>query len=943
MGESAVTPEALALFERLLALPAPDHARELETLKRTRPDLYLQVAALVESDRSASAQGFLEDSAALAAGDTPAALAAGQMLGVYRLERRIGAGGMGEVWLGARADGRYQGQVAIKVLHPALARSALRERFLREGQILASLSHPHIARMLDAGAAEPGLLYLVLEHIDGERIDRWCEQRQLDVPAKLRLFLQVCDAVSHAHTRLVVHRDLKPSNILVTSAGQAKLLDFGIAKMLETSEAAADATELTRLGGRALTPEYAAPEQVCGKPITTATDVYSLGVILFALLSGQRPYGTPTSTPAQLEHDVTDTEPRRLSEVAPRERRKALRGDLDNIVAKALKKKPAERYASVQALADDLSRFLIFQPVSARPDSLGYRARKFLRRNRVGVAAGVTVALALVTGIAAALWQAQLAQAESTRAQAEAGRATATKNFLISLFRASDPRIASDRPRSAITAQELLDLGAVRIEKEFEGQPELQIELLGLTADIYESGLANEERYAALQKRRIELARAHYGPAHPIVLEGLLNEVIGAVYRLEFAKAGQLLDEVDALLRTSGQDRSILRAKWWGVKSGFIRESGGRYDDMHRALQESLALNEALAPNSSDHGFVLGMAARNHGRVGDYVQARRVSEQALAVIEAAPDRNDAYLPTLLMQHAAYLEQLGDFAGAERAYERAETMARRTIGERHGSYWEPRANHANLLHRRGERERAHRMFDEMLPTIPSDWKTGSHDYWARAAYADRLIAEGRPAEAIPLFEAGLRKFGRPYGGDGVIWMERLAFAYDGVGRTAEARGWLKAAVEEAFASLPEARLALIVRERWASFRLNHAQPGDADFAAAEAEFRTVLASVANRPWLEAARAQAGLARIAIARGDAGKALEQSRLALAALDGVQELYDVREQPQIWLVHSAALRATGDVAGARQWAQRALEASTRYDHPTAASIKRAKAALR
>ena len=223
--------------------------------------------------------------------------------GAYQLERQVGLGGMGEVWLARRIDGRFEGAVALKVLHAHVAQSAARERFVREGKILGQLSHPHIARLLDAGATPLGILYFVLEYVEGKPVDQWCDEQSLDVPARLRLFLQVCDAVAHAHAHLVIHRDLKPPNILVTAQGEIKLLDFGIAKLVE-SEKPAEETELTRLSGRALTPDFAAPEQILGQPVTTATDVYSLGILLYVLLSGRRPYSRQHMTGRELERDV---------------------------------------------------------------------------------------------------------------------------------------------------------------------------------------------------------------------------------------------------------------------------------------------------------------------------------------------------------------------------------------------------------------------------------------------------------------------------------------------------------------------------------------------------------------------------------------------------------------------------------------------------------------
>ena len=342
----------------------------------------------------------------------------GATMGAYTLLSTIGRGGMGTVWLAERADGRFDRQVAIKFLNVAFAGRG-EDRFKREGRILARLAHPHIAQLLDAGVSAAGQPYLVLEHVDGERIDEYCDRHGLDLHARLRLFLDVLDAVAQAHASLIVHRDIKPSNVLVAHDGGVKLLDFGIAKLLEDEEGGAP-TALTAEGAAALTPAYAAPEQVTGQPVSTATDIYSLGVLLYGLLTGRHPAGERTS-PADLVRAIVETEPTRPSEAVTRTRpadavsaddaatkrasspdklRRLLRGDLDTIVGKALKKNPAERFTSVTALAEDIRRYLRHEPISARPDSLLYRTRKFVRRNRLAVGA----ALVTIAGLSAGLY-----------------------------------------------------------------------------------------------------------------------------------------------------------------------------------------------------------------------------------------------------------------------------------------------------------------------------------------------------------------------------------------------------------------------------------------------------------------------------------------------------------------------------------------------------------
>lgn len=412
------------LLDELLDLDGPARSARLASLREQEAALADELQALLAREAGLDGAGFL------ASPVLPRQLAqTGQTLGAYTLEQEIGRGGMGSVWSARRTDGRFEGRVAIKFLASGLFGQGNAGRFAREGQILARLAHPHIARLLDAGVTPDGAQpYLVLEYVeDGEPIDRHCQRLQLDARARVRLFLDVLAAVAHAHNRLILHRDLKPSNILVDRQGSVKLLDFGIAKLLQKDgddkADAGAATELTRQAGRAFTPNYAAPEQVQGDEVTTATDVYALGVLLYLLLGDSHPTAPNQPTASQLEQlrTLVEVEPRRLSELLRGQGNKAgareLRGDLDTIVAKALKKTPAQRYANAADLAEDLRRWLNHEPITARPDSRAYRLRKFLRRHRVGVAAGSLAALGLSAGIGLALWKGR--EAHEQRVQAE--------------------------------------------------------------------------------------------------------------------------------------------------------------------------------------------------------------------------------------------------------------------------------------------------------------------------------------------------------------------------------------------------------------------------------------------------------------------------------------------------------------------------------------------
>jgi serine/threonine-protein kinase len=403
-------------LDQALALTDDARAAWLSSLREQDPALAAQLGALLDEHRVLAQEGFLENRRWALPNSTGLA---GQALGPYTLISQIGHGGMGSVWLARRSDGRFERKAAVKFVNIALAGRATEERFKREGSILGRLTHPHIAELLDAGISSDGQPYLILEYVDGPTIDQYCDQHKLDLEARVRLFLDVLSAVAHAHANLIVHRDIKPSNVLVTTGGEVKLLDFGIAKLLEGEGQTGAATLLTHEGGSALTPEYAAPEQLTGQPVTTATDVYALGVLLYVLLSGRHPAGSGLHSPAELVKAVLDLEPPRVSEATtadnskliaerrgatPDKLRRELRGDLDTIVGKALKKSPQERYASVTEFANDLQRYLKHEPISARPDTLAYRTAKFVRRNRTVVVLTATAIVLVIGSLSSGLY-----------------------------------------------------------------------------------------------------------------------------------------------------------------------------------------------------------------------------------------------------------------------------------------------------------------------------------------------------------------------------------------------------------------------------------------------------------------------------------------------------------------------------------------------------------
>ena len=473
-----IKPQVALLFEKLSDLPQEQRERYYD-VHAIDGETRCEVEALLgfDRDRDNRIRDVLGEAACLLAVSNPSALP-GTTCGPYRLLRLLGRGGMGSVYLAERSDGEVRQQVAIKFLHTGGDEPSRHARFLRERQILAGLNHSGIARLLDAGHTPDGQPYLVMEYVDGTAIDVYA--RRLQLRDRLRLFVSVCDAVAHAHRSLIVHRDLKPSNILIDSAGNPKLLDFGVAKLLEEEGQQSAVTLLTRDVGAPLTLQYAAPEQVTGGPVTTATDVYAMGVLLYVLLTGSHPLGTGTLPPAALVRAIVESAPPPMSESleaapgsseSPDKLRRSLRGDLDTIAAKALKKDPMARYGTVAALADDIVRHLQDEPIAARPDSLVYHTAKFIRRRRMAVALAGAAFLGVAGGVFSTIRQAQIARGQRDFAVRQLLRAEATNDLNEFLLRDA-------AERKAFTVKELLGRAEHIVERQRDGEDSSRIDLL---------------------------------------------------------------------------------------------------------------------------------------------------------------------------------------------------------------------------------------------------------------------------------------------------------------------------------------------------------------------------------------------------------------------------------------------------------------------------------
>jgi eukaryotic-like serine/threonine-protein kinase len=674
-----------ALLDQALDLDGPERERWLEALHQEQPEDAAQLERLLTEESLLDAQGFL--SHGIAGPGSNSQSLAGRRLGAWTLEQPIGHGGMGTVWLARRSDGRFEGTAAIKLLNLALLTPTGIERFRREGSALARLSHRNIGRLIDAGVAEDaagfGQPYLVLELVDGSRIDRYCDDRRLDPTERLVLFQQVLAAVAHAHANLIVHRDLKPSNVLVTADGTVKLVDFGIAKLVGADDGAGERTELTEAAGSPLTPEYAAPEQVAEGTVTTATDIYALGVLLYLLLAGVHPTAQAEMPTAERLRRLLESEPPHLSEAVvmragrpageadqiaerrrsvPQRLRQTYAGDLDNIVAKALRKEPSQRYATATAFAEDIGRFLRVEPVLARPATLGYRAGKFVRRYRAAVGAGVAVALLLVLATVVAVSQARearrqrdVATEQRDEAVYEQQRAEASSGFMRSLLQSIAPA------GQAFTTQDLLDRGRKLLETDYRGDPRFVARMMVELADHYWE-LVDRRTVVELLARADTLAELHGETETAAYASCRLAETRGDAMDIEPARAS--MDRARWLLSRVPAPRLEVRAACLRAEAvmAYLRE---RRDSAVVLARQALTLLRAAGDSSSDQ-YQLAIAELQEDLFGVNRTrgALEASQEALAALRRAGRAQTLPFEHELSNEAYFRYQLGEFRQAD---------------------------------------------------------------------------------------------------------------------------------------------------------------------------------------------------------------------------------------------------------------------------------------
>lgn len=625
-------PELEQLLDHALELTGASREEWLVQLRTDAPALAETITALLSADARADQRGFLEP--------RPATLT-GSQVGHYTLINSLGHGGMGSVWLARRTDGRFDGYAAVKLMNLSLMSATGQARFRREGTALARLTHHAIARLLDAGVASTGQPYLVLEYVDGQRIDVHADAASLSQHQRIDLLLQVMDAVGHAHANLVVHRDLKPSNILVTADGQVKLLDFGIAKLLQ-EQGEEEQTALTAAAGSALTPDYASPEQIRGENITTATDVYALGVLLYIILSGKHPTRGAATTPIESARSILEVEPRRLG-----------LGDLDTIIAKALRKLPLERYDTVAAFADDLRRYQRHEPVRARPDSLSYRASKFFRRNRMAVAAATLVSTVLVVATVFSAVQARRATTERDAAIRSAQRAFAMSELQSVL--ASDSRDPDGLP---LTPAGRIRLAEEMLVQRFRGEPWLISEvMIDLSGRLFESLDRGAER--AMLARAAAIAQEG-GQSALVAVAACLRATSFWGDDLMDSSRSELAVAKAALVATSDAVDNVIRATCLEAE-GKALQARDQPDSAIAFLRQAVGLTTSNDARRLSLAVALSEVLRLTGRNRESAEA---SEQVLAELVQSGYGNTDMLPNVVTFVDRSLADLGEFRASD---------------------------------------------------------------------------------------------------------------------------------------------------------------------------------------------------------------------------------------------------------------------------------------
>ena len=895
-----------SLLDQLLELPPDQRASRLARLHASDPTLAADVERLLQHE--AESQDFMAQPLWTAASEDSRE---GTRIGPYRLLRRLGEGGMGEVWLAERADGLYERQVALKLLRSGYADPGLRQRFSREREILARLQHPHLAQLLDAGIDLQGQPYLALAYVEGEPITDYCQRLQLPLERRLKLMQQVCAVVSHAHANLIVHRDLKPSNILVTADGEVKLLDFGIAKLLD-DEQPRDLGAHPPTEARAFTLHYAAPEQVRGEPVTTLTDVYSLGVVLFEVITGRKPYRLRRLSDAEWERSILEVNAPRASShllrtdpgsagrwpataadpeptAATRRLARRLRGDMDTILLKALQKEPAQRYASVEALSQDVQRFLEGRPIHARPQRALYRLRKYLGRHRWGVALGAVSLLALMALAVLALWQMQQARREIARAQA-------MQDFTIGLF----DRAASAR-HGSFDVRQMLATGQQRGEAELADQPLPLADLEGVIGRLriglgdYQLALQTLDRQRALLEQvdkvppelqleavtqrgralrmlgRSRECVAHLGPM----------QVLAAQYQQAFPS---LVAEYHAQL---GRCQQLL---------GYRRPAREAFTQTLTLRRDVLKDTTSTAESLADLAALDGDEGRTQAALGGY-------RQALQLLQLRTSERDPQRVTLRRHLGETLAAQGDLDAASQHLHMAWNDALSLYGPDHPETLGIRRLRGTLALQRGDLAEADATLQEVHRLTRQALGEQHRDTGASWNAMGHLARErGDTAQAVEDFARAVEIWRQP---DCVGLLPQGLYDY-GVA-LADAGRW-----EEALAALREGR-------QWLA-----AQRGEDDPMVQRADWRMADIMGARVDPVDAGQRLAGLMRLS-PRGGPEAALQQHAVQLAWARNLVRLGQTVEAERV-LAQVVAVSGNDPRTQQLRWRARLLQGQLR-----------------
>ncbi|SDD25009.1 serine/threonine-protein kinase [Aquimonas voraii] len=874
--------------EEMLALCASD----------TDP-LALDAAAAARLIDAAVEQGSPALSASLGLEDS----ALPEQIGGWRILERIGQGGMGEVLKVERIDAGFEQLGAMKLIRSGFAIGEFARRFLQERQILARLNHPGIASLLDGGRDAQGHPYLVMEYVDGAPIDQYCDSQRLGVEARIELFIEVCRAVAHAHRSLVIHRDLKPSNILVRADGRVKLLDFGIAKVLGDGEGGDPLA--TRIEQRMFTPDYASPEQVRGQPVTTASDVYQLGLLLYELLCGHRAQRVGHTGPASIERIVCEQDPTRPSQrigsgdtelalrrhLQPRQLRRRLRGDLDTIVGKALQKLPERRYGTVDELIDDLIRSRQGRTLHARPDTWRYRMGRFVRRHPVGLAFAVLTLALLSIYLVTLNLQAQALERERDRAQAEAAKARQVQSLVQRLFEGIDPDVSGGEP---LSVQALLDRSFGQIEGELGAHPEVRAELLLTVGDVY-AALGNYARASELLTQAFGLVEA---------LEAEQPLLAAKVYRSRGRLLGQgnELDEPEALLRRAlGLFRS--------AESGAAHEVAETLFRLAELLMRKARREEALA----------------------------ASREALALRRARADTPPLDLARSLLQTVMLEQRLGRNPNASIMLQESLDLQHRVLPPQHPLIGETQASLALALQGEGQLERALPLHEAAIRNLEAALGSEHPSLGIALGNFGTLLSQlGRPEDAEKIHRRALQihlsNFGPVHA--------RVALSQNSIGRSQLAQDRWTEAVESfraALASAPDTH-----RVNWSPTFGSNLATAYLELGNARAALDVLEQVEVDLPESPLSRAKFKVlqARAWIAADDPIQAERYAREAIESFEQVPDLATEHADAHAWLAEALVLR--GDLANARLELELSRELHRSLPDPDPAELARIEARL-